>query len=532
MPTELIFPTQLWPDEETVTLEDQGTNVFQPIMGAAVTQRTQGSEPKMVVKQTYRTLRTDHRAQLLAFTRAVQGSFKSFWLSPARFTNIGSWTPVEVFSNGTFSGGTAAWSGQNAVLTAVPGGVRIRNTKASGTLNFAIHQPAGVSTTGIYSLRGFVAPMNHAYANSSYNGVWWQQYQTPNSYAYGLYGMYEKTALASSGGTNWAYPAIIDTNGNVTRANDYADIYYASLAQALLVDVEQNLLKNSTNTASNWGFITNVNVTNNAVAGPEGRTTAFLMAETNVTSPLAGHGVGQQITVSSAALDYAFSASFKVGSHATKAQVYLEETQGLTQAAAQLEFATGSIATSFGAGWTHGRTYVQSEGNGWWRVAVAARKVSSANALTAYLFMSNSAGTFNYASTGSGFIYAADASLAQSSVPVGYTATTTAAYAGITTMTDLVQLKGGPVNVRGAMRAGQLVQIGGELKTIVHDVDFDGLGLGIARIRPTLFRVPAADDAVHVSRPFGRFVLRNAAEVINRLGQYADVTLEMEEVYE
>lgn len=534
MPTDLIFPTQLWPDEETVTLEDNGTFVFQPMMGAAVTQRVQGAEPKMVVRQTYTGLSADHRQQLLSFAREVQGRYKSFWLSPSRFTNVGSWVPTEVFSNGTFANAGSGWTAQSALVGAVPGGIRLRNTKANGRTNFAVYQTATVNSTDVYALRGFTERPNFANPSSAINGTYWAGFGVTyaQSYAFNAYGMQERVALASSGTVAGAFPVVIDTGGTVTRAGDYIDVQYASLARCLLVDGGQNLLKNSTNTASNWPFNNNVTVTNSAVESPMGTTTAFRMAETAVTSPSANHGVGQQATVSSLVGDHSFSASFKVGSFATHARVYLEETQLFHFTAANLEFATGSVSVSAQSNWNHARAYVTSEGNGWWRVGVSARKISSASVLTAYIFMSNTAGTYNYASNGSGFIYGADASLAASPVPVRYTATTTAAYSGETPSSDLVSLKGGPPGVQGALRAGRLIEIGGELKTLASDVDFNGLGLGVARIRPTLFRSPAIDAAVHVSRPFGRFVLRNAPDVINRLGQYVDITLEMEEVYE
>jgi hypothetical protein len=343
--------------------------------------------------------------------------------------------------------------------------------------------------------------------------------------------MQERVALVSSGTNAGAFPLVADVNGTITRAGDYIDMQYASLARCLLVDGDENLLRNSTNAASYWTF-TNASATNSVVAGPLGQTSAIRLSETAVTSPLAQHGMYQQVTVSSLVGDYVWSASVKVGSFATNARVYLEETQAFALATTDVNLTTGATGLTVQPGWTHGRAYVTSEGNGWWRVSVAARKVSSANALSAYVFLSNTAGSYNWASNGSGFIYAADASLAASSVPVGYTATTTAANTGTLPTADLISLKAGPINSRGALKSGQLIEINGELKMIASDVDFDGLGLGTARIRPTLFRTPAINDDVHVGRPFGKFILRNAPEAINNLGNYVDVSLEMVEVLE
>lgn len=533
MPTEIIFPPQLWPDEESVTLEDAGTAVFQPTLGSAITQRVQGAEPRMVVKQTYRALRKEDRAQLLAFLREAQGGLKSFYLSPSRYTAVASqWVPTEVFSNGTFANAGSGWTGQAANLTAIPGGLRVRNTKANGASNFAVYQTSAVNSTDVYALRAFTKPANFANPTSSNNGTYWVGFGTePSSYAVNAYGMQERAGLVSSGTNAGAFPLVADVNGTITRAGDYIDLQYASLARCLLVDGAQNLLKNSTNTSSYWNFV-NVSASNSAIAGPQGQISAFRLSETAVTSPLANHGLYQQATVSSLIGDYVWSASVKVGSFSTNARVYLEETQAFNLVTTDVNLTTGVIGLTVQPGWTHGRAYVSSEGNGWWRICVAARKVSSANALSAYLFMSNTAGAYNYASNGSAFIYAADASLAQSSIPVAYTATTTAANTGTLPTSDLIKLKAGPINVQGALKSGQMIEINGELKMIASDVDFNGLGLGTARIRPTLFRTPNIDDDVHVSRPFGKFILRNAPEAINNLGNYVDVSIEMVEVLE
>lgn len=535
MATDLIFPTQLWPDEETVTLEDAGTFVFQSTMGSAATQRVQGAEPKMVVRQTYSGLSVDHRQQLLSFAREVQGRYKSFWLSPSRFSNVGSWAPTEIFSNGTFVNAGSGWVGQAATLSPVPGGLRLRNTKQNGTSNFAVYQTAAVNTTDVYALRGFTKPANFANPTSAINGTYWAGFGTtsPQSYAYNAYGMQERAALVSSGTSAGAFPVVMDTAGTVCRAGDYIDMQYASLARCLLIDGAQNLVRSSENVSSYFVLMATTTTIDTAVA-PNGTTTADSLIETNVASTGTLHAIYQQTTVDSGVGDYAASISVKLGLHPKSARIYMEATGAtFNPAYADIEFATGSLFVGpANASWTHPRGYVNSEGNGWWRIGVAARKVDSASTLSTFIMMSNTVGSFNYQGTGSGFLYMHGLSVAKSSVPVKYTATTTATYAGAAPSTDLVSLKGGPPNIQGALRAGRLIEIGGELKTLASDVDFDGLGLGVARIRPTLFRSPAIDAAVHVSRPFGRFVLRNAPDVINRLGQYVDITLEMEEVYE
>jgi len=345
--------------------------------------------------------------------------------------------------------------------------------------------------------------------------------------------MQERAALVSSGTLAGAFPVVIDTGGTNCRAGDYIDIQYASLARCLLVDGAQNLMKGSESINSYQTYV-GATMSTDITASPLGTITADALFETNVASTGALHAMFQQIVVDSGVGDYVLAASVKQGLHATKTRLYAEAT-GVTfnPMYVEVEFATGSLTVSGAtASWNHIRGYVSSEGNGWWRIAVAGRKVDSAALLSNYVMMSNTLGAVNYQGTGSGFIYIHGLSAAKSSVPVAYTATTTAAYAGATPTTDLVQLKGGPVRTAGALRAGQLIEIGGELKTIVSDVDFDGLGLGVARIRPTLFRSPAIDSPVHVSRPFGKFTLRNTAEVMNRLGQYIDVVLEMEEVFE
>jgi hypothetical protein len=379
MPTDIIFPPQLWPSDESVTLEDTGTAVFQPILGGAITQRIQGSEPRMVVKQTYRALSKEDRAQLLTFLREVRGGFKSFYLSPSRYTPVGSqWVPTEVFSNNTFANAGSGWFGLNATLSPIPGGLRVRNTKSAGASNFSVYQNATVNSSDIYALRSFTKPANFANPSSALNGTYWLGFgANAGSYAYNAYGMQERAGLVSSGTTAGAIASVIDQNGNITRAGDYIDIQYASLARCLLVDGDENLIRNSTNTSSYWTQISNAVTVNSAAASPGGTTTAFLMGETAVTTPSVVHGIGGQATVSSLVGDYAWSISIRTGSFSTHARVYLEETQAFGYAITQVEFATGSFTTTTNVGWNHLRGFVSSEGNGWWRVSICARKVSS-----------------------------------------------------------------------------------------------------------------------------------------------------------
>ncbi|CAB4169929.1 hypothetical protein UFOVP1082_41 [uncultured Caudovirales phage] len=531
MTTDLMFPTQLWPDEETIVLEDNGTNIFQPTFGGAVTQRTQGAEPKMVVKQTYRSLNADQRIQLQSFVSQTQGRFKSFWLSPSRYANVGSWAPTEVFTNNLFVNSTTGWIGNPATLSSIPGGLRLRNTKNAGKSDFSLYQNIAISTIDIYALRAFVKIPNFASTSSSQNGNFANCFYPVNKYVTGAYGMFDNIALASSGTSYVVYPWVTDAQGIATKANDYIDIQYASLARALMIDGKQNMLIYSEAINSGWASLSVTNSINTAI-DPTGSTLGDSMLETNTVGANA-HGYYQNVAVDSGILDVTMSASFKQGLHATKARVYLENPVGFDSAYTDVEFSTGSTTLgSVGTSWTHIRTCVCSEGNGWWRAGISARKVSSSASVNAFMMLSNTAGAFNYAGTGSGYIYVYGPSFSKSPVPIGYTSTSTAAYVGASPTSDLISVKGGPLGVLGAIKEGQIVEIGGELKTIVSDVDFDACGRGTLKIRPSLFRSPAIDSAVHVTRPFGRFVLRNAPEVINKLGRYIDVTLEMEEVYE
>ena len=67
---------------------------------------------------------------------------------------------------------------------------------------------------------------------------------------------------------------------------------------------------------------------------------------------------------------------------------------------------------------------------------------------------------------------------------------------------------------------------------VTASLDSDAAGLGYLQFRPKLHRPVNDNDPIIVTKPMGKFLLRAGAQWDNRFGQYADMELTLDEVYE
>lgn len=89
-----------------------------------------------------------------------------------------------------------------------------------------------------------------------------------------------------------------------------------------------------------------------------------------------------------------------------------------------------------------------------------------------------------------------------------------------------------PSSLSGALRIGDMISIGGELKLLTAQFDTNSAGKGYLQFSPALFRAVSSGDLVTVFQPMGKFKLVENPKWSNQYGQYADLTLVMRHIYE
>lgn len=89
----------------------------------------------------------------------------------------------------------------------------------------------------------------------------------------------------------------------------------------------------------------------------------------------------------------------------------------------------------------------------------------------------------------------------------------------------LLIVDGLPASTSGLARAGDMFEVGGELKRLTADVDTDGSGNAALMFEPALRSAPADNVPVIFTKPAGRFVLADDAGWQTRPGLISDLEL-------
>ncbi|MEN9315491.1 MAG: hypothetical protein RIS35_1884 [Pseudomonadota bacterium] len=93
-----------------------------------------------------------------------------------------------------------------------------------------------------------------------------------------------------------------------------------------------------------------------------------------------------------------------------------------------------------------------------------------------------------------------------------------------------LQIDGLPASTTGLARAGDLIEVNGELKRLVADIDSDGSGGALAMFEPSLRTAPADNLPMILRAPMGRFLLEEEASGWgSRPGVLSDFTLNLVE---
>lgn len=513
--TELILPQSIPPAGIEWTLNDF-TGVSQSPLSGAVRTLSRGQRWSVVVR--YAGLSKADRAAMLSFIAACRGKANRVWLTDPSNPSRGVFPDSELLTNPDFSNGTTAWLLQSPYTAAARKGLYHAVKGAGGAAAMFAYQTIAYSANLPYMTRGIVRGGSGA-DETSVSAFGNTSLATGIPFPAGG-GMATVATVPTATGNAGFY----DGSGGNSYGR-YYDISYASVQQIALVDNGPNLLIFS-NTGANAAWTTNnASAGDNGTNGPNGAADAEYLLETTAN---ASHSISQTVTGQPAAATD-FQCSFTVVSVLrTWCVVQLQENTGSTKALAFVNLATGAVGTiTTGGNWANTRVYVRDQGGGWFRITVVARKTNAATSISAMLLAATANGTSSYTgSTASAAVLWWHASLAQSSVPVRDTLTTTVNSSGTFPVGLGIYLKGLPISVNGLLQAGDMFEINGELKRATSDLNSDAAGLGYVAFEPALRSAVTPDNSpVVFGAPMGKFLL--AADVAQPTvpGMFTDLEL-------
>lgn len=463
----------------------------------------------------------ERRTLISLFSRLRGRQNRIHITNPARRL-AGSFPATELLPNNTFENGTTGWTAANGVLAVADR--KLRLTTSSGAYA-EFYRPVALTQYAPHVLRSVILDGAQTEVLSigpaiNSGGVQVSDYQAAR-------GLRTAVLVASSASAANQFPAVISTATGHT-AGAYIEVPWCSLSRCALVDNGPNLLLQSDDFTTTWANTRTTDAANSTTS-PDGTTAADSIIEDGSNET---HYIGQDVTVPSAAADYAFSVSLKAGTRSFARVAILESTGG-HQVYVDVNLSTGvpGAATSGGANWTNPRAFVVDQGDGWYRVTIIGRKASAATVVTPRVYLATSIGTVFYAGNGASLLYAWRGSLAQSSVPVRGVQTTTAAASGTAQTGSAIYVKGLPASTNGLLLPSDEFQIGNELKMVTAALNSDAAGLGYLQFEPPLRTASVNDGPVIIHEPMGLFLFTGeAAGWDNTPGIVTGASAEFEEV--
>jgi hypothetical protein len=326
----------------------------------------------------------------------------------------------------------------------------------------------------------------------------------------------------------------VNTGDSVGLLNDTGqagtgiDIHFASYARCILADAAINLIRYSDDiTQSAWTKLACSATYGHAA--PNGTSTASRIIENSAND---AHLAYEVLTVSSAAADYSYSVAVKAGPRTWAFVRITNTTTG--DARCYVNLTSGALGTVSvtGTGFAYPRAYVANLGDGWFLVTITARKTDAATTLAGAVGPAFGNDTVIYTGDGSSYIAAWRSTLSASSVGTRLVLTTGTAVTSASQTGSGIYVKGLPASTNGLLLPGDWIEINQQLKMVTASLDSDAAGLGYLQFRPRLHRPVADNDPIIVTKPMGKFLLRDGAQWNNRYGLYMDIDLTLDEVYE
>jgi hypothetical protein len=516
--SEVLLPTWIIPEEETQEWLDEGSVVFPAAFAPGITQRQSYGGLRLKMSRRH-TVRGEEKAQLLSILNQTRGRYNAL-RTKVHFALRGSGFGSELLSNNTFANGTTGWTVGSEYSVAVSDRVARAARSAVTTSSRILGQTVSTAQFAPYAVRTMILAGRGTFSSIGPD-------ITGHASSYGVSGYRVASGVVDGSTESMGFS---DAANSGLVAGDYENVAWISAARCALADNGLNLLLQSDELDTTW-IATRSSVDDQAAGttAPDGTSTADSIIEDSTAAST--HQVGQNVTVASAAADYAFSVSVKAGAR-TWCRIFMVESTGTTSVDAFFNLSTGVVGTTAtGANWSNLRTFSRSLGNGWHVLTIVARKTSAATVVSANIGLATADNTASYSGDGTSNIYAWRATLAQSSVPTRLVQTTSAASTGTSQTGNALHLKGLPASTSGLLLPGDYFEINGEIKQATAALNSDAAQLGYLQFEPALVRTPADNDPINALDPMGKFLVSNI-KVDNRFGQHAVVTYDLEHIYE
>jgi hypothetical protein len=472
------------------------------------------------------------RTAMQSFLLGMRGGVNTAWLKDHSYTQRGSFPATELFTNNTFANGTTGW-GDGSEYTGTVADRVWRALRTACTITQPVFTNSSAATVTAYAplvARVVLEQGRGAFGSlgvgiGSTTGT--SDYGSTSAVGYGL-----KTHVAVPSGTS-AFLTVLDNLSTGLLAGDYLNIPWCSLSRCALVDNGPNCLTYSDDFSNAAWTKTRCTAAATSMTTPTGATVTTNMLHEDSTAA-STHLFERDYTVSSAAADFCFAVAVKA-SNRTRAAIQMVETTGSPNTAVTLYIhpGTGTKGTeTTGSNWSGLRTFARDLGNGWYYVAIVARKTNAATTIQVKIFAAEGDNNVVFSGSNQDSIRVWRATFAQSSVPVRLTQTVATAAATGTSqaLTGGLYTRGWPVSTNGLLYAGDQVQIGNQLLVVTAPVNSDAAGLAFLQTSPALRSAPADNAAVIINQPMAKFMLaNNAAGWNSRPGTFSDATIELEE---
>lgn len=505
---DLLFPPHARVSSQQITAVSNAAVSRSIFTGAARSVSRAGSRWRFGISSLNTGEREPYstRAALQAFGFAIDGQANRCYYIDAAYRQRGSFAVPELLSNNLFTSGTAGWTGHNSSSDLTSSDRILRATFNNATLGCAFRNSSALATLSQYApyvLRAVLIP-GRGDSSTATLRIGTSTGASDIAMATGTFGL-----VTASGVTDAVSSIYVLVNGGADAgrlAGDYWECPFVSLTRCALVDNGVNYLLQSNDFSNAAWTKTNVTISANATAGPDGTTIADQFTEDSASS---SKRVAQAATITADAQDISLYCYLKKGTR-NFGWFQLTEATGGTGILAFFNLNTGVIGTvgSPGANWSNARTFITPFGNGWYRCHLMARKTNAATSIAGAVGVANVDGSVVYSGSGGAAMFAVGGGIAPSGVPGrvrGTTATTVTT--GIAQSGASLRLKGLPASTNGLLLPGDRVQSGYQLNTVTQPLNSDSSGIGFLQCATAWRTAPADSAPIIVNNPMGRFML-------------------------
>lgn len=494
-----------------------------PLNGVTTTFTRPGT--RWGARLSFRNLKDRDRARLLAILAAVRGrSGRVYFTSAADPARSGGYSFPELFTNADFSNGVTGWTAQNCTLSVTDRVMRLTAARSSSappgiSQNPTVTQYRPLVARGFFGARTRSGLTLGIYANGAGN------------YAVDRQGLQAVSWVPSTTNAGSTYPIVYDGAGNISITGDWIDTPFVSLAHGAIVDNGPNALLYSDQIDNAAWSKSNVTVTADFFNDPSLAATMERVSETTANST---HQLQQTTTKAAVAQDWCFAGWFRAGTNTdarNRILLRVGDVNGSDYVQGFFDLSTGVADTPTASGGAaNPRSFIRALGNGLYYCAIIGT-TSTSTAIGGRVYLVQSGTTTSYAGLTTADIGVGRLALAQSSVPVRLTQTTSAATTGVSQTGSGLYLKGLPASTQNIRAAGDMVEIvlptSSQLVRLTAALDSDAAGLGYLQFENPVRTSPADNAAVIFNQPMMRGILSEGPMWPTRPGLFSDFDLDL-----